>query len=349
MASLMNFEKLAKICYMSLGDMIDFPSDFHSDPMRLFSDYFDHLNKNYKSTGILERGSQIEIDNIGLLNSFEDSGQWYLVDLHKLMLKTLSDITITLCKYWEYGYKTFNVSSGLTSLLHSTDLAGTYQFLKFPYSCFYINLESCPVYLSYRDDHVQIDGVYVDATNPNRVVFMGISSPDVENYLTSSCLWVRACIDSERSLDEKISINHFNFGGVEVNPVIELAVKVLLYLNSESADTKKSNEYADVLSRVRGAKEKKKRDRLSLYLEKITSNEYFDVGRSIKISKKDVGSADRVTNVDGFHYSYRFWVRGHFRKQVCGDMGMDRKLIWIKPHMKGPDGAKVIHRKYSVV
>lgn len=41
-------------------------------------------------------------------------------------------------------------------------------------------------------------------------------------------------------------------------------------------------------------------------------------------------------------------VRGHWRQQPHGPGGRERKLLWIRPHYKGPDLAAVINKPYLV-
>lgn len=45
----------------------------------------------------------------------------------------------------------------------------------------------------------------------------------------------------------------------------------------------------------------------------------------------------------------RFMVRGHWRQQPHGENGRERKLIWIRPHYKGPELGSLINRPYRVV
>lgn len=44
----------------------------------------------------------------------------------------------------------------------------------------------------------------------------------------------------------------------------------------------------------------------------------------------------------------RFIVRGHWRNQAVGVGRKDHKLIWIKPHWKGPEMSEVVSKKYVV-
>lgn len=44
----------------------------------------------------------------------------------------------------------------------------------------------------------------------------------------------------------------------------------------------------------------------------------------------------------GRSYMHRWLVRGHWRKQACGPGRVERKPIWIAPHIKGPEGAPLL-------
>lgn len=44
----------------------------------------------------------------------------------------------------------------------------------------------------------------------------------------------------------------------------------------------------------------------------------------------------------------RRMVRGHWRSQACGPMLADRRLIWIRPHWKGPLDAPVLVRPHTM-
>jgi len=41
----------------------------------------------------------------------------------------------------------------------------------------------------------------------------------------------------------------------------------------------------------------------------------------------------------GWKLGSRFVVRGHYRRQACGEGRQERKTIWIRPHWKGPEDA----------
>lgn len=54
------------------------------------------------------------------------------------------------------------------------------------------------------------------------------------------------------------------------------------------------------------------------------------------------GGGEGVDDEDGPHHSHRWVVRGHWRWQPCGPGRKDRRLTWVRPHIKGPDDAPLI-------
>lgn len=48
----------------------------------------------------------------------------------------------------------------------------------------------------------------------------------------------------------------------------------------------------------------------------------------------------------GWHVTRRYVVRGHLRNQVCGVGRQDRRVIWVAPYWKGPEGGDVLNHLY---
>jgi len=72
------------------------------------------------------------------------------------------------------------------------------------------------------------------------------------------------------------------------------------------------------------------------------------VGQNLK---RDVGLEESARADSGdkrYELSARFRVRGHWRNQAIGKGRLDRKLIWIKPFVKGPSMAELVERNYRV-
>lgn len=53
-------------------------------------------------------------------------------------------------------------------------------------------------------------------------------------------------------------------------------------------------------------------------------------------------SPDAQDDASAREYHHRWLVRGHWRQQAHGPGRMERKPIWIAPHIKGPEGAPIL-------
>lgn len=69
------------------------------------------------------------------------------------------------------------------------------------------------------------------------------------------------------------------------------------------------------------------------------------LGNAVTISPQLSEAADQIIRGDSkprkgstFKIKKQFVVRGHWRNQPCGKGRQDRKLIWVEPHYKGPEG-----------
>lgn len=92
----------------------------------------------------------------------------------------------------------------------------------------------------------------------------------------------------------------------------------------------------------------------------ISKLDYHLIGADIPplIIQRIVVDDDGTENVDDAlendrrsetkRLSIRFIVRGHWRKQPFGKGSEERKLIWIKPHYKGPEMSELINRPILV-
>lgn len=57
------------------------------------------------------------------------------------------------------------------------------------------------------------------------------------------------------------------------------------------------------------------------------------------------GGSDGGEAPAGGRYSHRFVVRGFWRNQPCGPGNSERRLTWVRPFVKGPEGAPLIERE----
>ncbi|WP_031485769.1 hypothetical protein [Maridesulfovibrio frigidus] len=129
-----------------------------------------------------------------------------------------------------------------------------------------------------------------------------------------------------------------------------IIMNAALYITSDHAELafreNPRKEFEDSIQRTT----RSKRTKLQKRAMRHTALDYEEVGASVEaivIDKRDLYEAEG-SRVEGSKAQVRFMVRGHWRNQPCGAGGQERKLIWVKPHFKGPDLAEAINKSYVV-
>lgn len=134
----------------------------------------------------------------------------------------------------------------------------------------------------------------------------------------------------------------------------------ILYLESNDAEIIKK-----LSPHRRAASMNRKQKRETLYDppnsdREVSKLDYSLVGADIPpliiqrivVEEGGAGKFDDVVESNTDHdlkrLSIRFIVRGHWRNQPFGKGSEERKLIWIKPHYKGPEIAELINRPIIV-
>lgn len=77
----------------------------------------------------------------------------------------------------------------------------------------------------------------------------------------------------------------------------------------------------------------------------------FKLGKPIKLDCRPAIQQyleDPSGTRQGSSPTVRWLVRGHKRYQACGPQWSERKLIWIMPYWKGPEGAEILSRPHEV-
>ncbi len=74
----------------------------------------------------------------------------------------------------------------------------------------------------------------------------------------------------------------------------------------------------------------------------------WEVGRELCLSTELRLAAGDPGSRASFRVRHRFVVRGHWRNQAVGPQRSLRERMWIKPHLKGPEGSEPLQRTYAV-
>lgn len=129
-----------------------------------------------------------------------------------------------------------------------------------------------------------------------------------------------------------------------------IILNAVLYLSSDQAElTAKESARREIEARAKDIASLAKRRKLLQTTGRYTALDYEEVGASVApivIQKGEEESS--VTGVGGSKLQVRFMVRGHWRQQPYGPGSQECKLLWIRPHFKGPDLATVINKPYLV-
>lgn len=130
-----------------------------------------------------------------------------------------------------------------------------------------------------------------------------------------------------------------------------ILLNAVLYLSSDQAElTAKGSPRPEILARAKDISSPSKRKKLLQSISRHTDLDYLEVGESvgpIVIKKGDAEGAEGGKGGSGKPL-VRFMVRGHWRRQAHGPERQERKLIWIRPFLKGPDLATTINKPYLV-
>ncbi len=68
---------------------------------------------------------------------------------------------------------------------------------------------------------------------------------------------------------------------------------------------------------------------------------------NVVILRSETARSVNTYDAADVEYKNRWWVRGHFRAQWYPSKKA-HKVIWIAPHMKGPEGAPILEKVYAV-
>lgn len=131
--------------------------------------------------------------------------------------------------------------------------------------------------------------------------------------------------------------------------IFKFVMNVVIYVTRSDADTTFvhiSPEYASYKERMLKA-QGKKREEIKQRMRGLNPDVRILLGKDYVIKRWD-GEAKVAGEATGRHITVRTLVSGHWRNQVCGVGGLDRKTIWIEPHWRGPEAAPLTEKRAVV-
>lgn len=166
--------------------------------------------------------------------------------------------------------------------------------------------------------------------------------------LTPDDLGIGIHVDSNSDTIEKSDDDFFYTDGLSFYRVVLNAV---LYLSSDQAELiPKKSPRKELQDKAKNTLSVQKRRKVIQEAGRYSALDYEDVGSTvgkILIHKGDDEVESGRLGVSSKPL-IRFMVRGHWRHQPHGAGNQERKLIWIRPHYKGPDLAALINKPYLV-
>lgn len=156
-------------------------------------------------------------------------------------------------------------------------------------------------------------------------------------------------IDEENSDRETLDDSTFYTDGLAFYRIV---LNAILYLSSDKAelDSQKSPR-VEMEAKAKNILAMYKRMKVLQTASRHSELDFQEVGKSvgaIVIQQSEHETTSLSTGIEGNKPLVRFMVRGHWRHQAHGAGQQDRKLIWIRPHYKGPDLAALINKPYLV-
>lgn len=271
------------------------------------------------------------------------------------------------------GHHVFRLWPALCHSLMATEVRAPRSMLKLPFHAFYLHFpleigEQLPVENSdgtcWPADGAFVQEAFEDADSIGKVT----TGEAISIKIMSRPALDRKDIDANYHYyyipthdDETLTIKDImqhnkwrtsegspNFGG----DGLKLVINALLYINSSSNDVKYggASEFKTLSDKyaLKPAKEKQKIDRRKHALSAASRARQHSAGSTLRIPS--MPSDGVQTPGTSWKLAHRVQVRGHWRHQPYGPDRADRRLLWIKPHWRGPEmGDIVAQRTYEVV
>ena len=298
------------------------------------------------------------------------------------LLSTSNVDYLTMTNFMLFGKKTFYFSDNLIEQLSMTSLDIPSEFVEPPFSCCLFVISS-PIAIDAFYRIAQSDIELIDYFTPlstfvitfpaedgeglREILFVtGHASYESSYMMTKRSLLIRANWNVEDMLktdwqdiykepltgDMVISNDESRFfeDGLLFYRIL---INSILYIGSNDSDIIQAlapdvSEMRKRLPNIKSTAKKNKLSRRLLALTTLNSSVVGSKSESIVINKKEQ-SSDAQHNLSGTKkVTKRFLVRGHWKRQPYGPKQSQRKLIFIKPFLKGPDMAELINKPYKV-
>ena len=287
-----------------------------------------------------------------------------------------------LVKFLANGSRSYKIAPGLAELLIKTSVGRLpMEMLKLPFPSFYLDLpESLDLYMYSLDGcKYPIAGVLVTQAPAGEdtqgvaqlsIAMLAGDSPEKEGVASATfALHLPQDADSLREsagrvierMSELLSTGAIRLTLAtdqfktpaqfrkqykkDITRMINLVANAVLYITCENAEISQLASPRAQLEKKINRAGPSKRSKLKRKLERTSALEQYLLGGSIVIERGAKEEAEYQTGT-GRKVIVRHMVAGHWRNQAYGPGQSLRKLTWIAPHYRGPEGAEEIIRKH---
>jgi hypothetical protein len=262
------------------------------------------------------------------------------------------DTMYMLARWATYGFNVFDVSHGLAAALLMTDPVKSSEFMdQMPFPIFVLQLQPGILPFFYggsKDNHGWVSWIWVHrflARHPNETVDRDVfrwSPEDAETGLRLFANRGPGTMDSEEIWQKGVA----PMGTLELVPEDDITLRAaghlvrnfITYLNSTGGMATRKPSNAKAIARKRPGE---------------SWPTHWMIGQEVKINRQlREATLDALTS--GTRYSREGWqvrvrhiVRGHMKSQPYGLGRKDRKVIWVQPYWRGPEGAEAWAHLYT--
>jgi hypothetical protein len=287
---------------------------------------------------------------------------------------------LTVFNFENFGRKTFFFSENLVEHLALTELVADSSFVKPPFdTCLFIYSDQtsldafykidgreCPdyeapisVFITNRPAEEGLRKVVFacwHAAEPSAYMFVKRELLVRENWTINDMLktdWEDIYKEEEDEYEaDEISSDDCLFYN-EGFLFFRILINSLLYLGSNDIDIMDVlSPHQRLIEQLRKAQLDKTKKKIRKKIKKIVDVSELNFSKlghntgKIVVKKPTISSNQDQESEESRKLVYRFLVRGHWRNQPFGEKRSKRKLIWIKPHYKGPDFAELVNKPY---
>jgi hypothetical protein len=288
------------------------------------------------------------------------------------MKKKYPDLWDFLCSHMAYTYpfyindqKVFEFDQNITQLFLRTHLDDVDESqIQFPFDSFYIKVPSKFFPLGRTKDGrlCYIEGIYVNqafipdspysherAMSAAAVLFPyneEITSETVVNDYEYFAFPIYRGGNIYNMINDFVNEGDHRFDE-ELHRLFSFIFNALLYINSDKAVIERiKTEHIDT-SKIRSTKKRKRAERNN---KKYSELEHHYVGHIIIDNRLrvEIEREEKSRSESKKTYQSQWIVRGHWRNQAYGENHSKRKLIWVKPYIKGNVSQPLVNKKYKV-